>query len=90
MTVQVHNPAEGDDHMTEATKQQIEEAILEALDNGHESAKQLLHEAGQTLAQRGRQTDRYRLRQGLYRLMSDGKITLDPGFVPCATQAASA
>lgn len=76
--------------MTEATKQQIEEAILAALDNGHESAKQLLRDAGQSLERLGRQTDRYRLRQGLYRLMSDGRITLDPGFVPCATQAAGA
>lgn len=76
--------------MTEATKQQIEEAILAALDNGHESAKQLLRDAGQSLERLGRQTDRYRLRQGLYRLMSDGRITLDPGFVPCAAQAAGA
>lgn len=76
--------------MTEATEHEIEVAILAALGDRHQSAKQLLEHVGEVMIQEGRRTDRYRLRQGLYRLMSDGMISLDPGFVPCATQAASA
>ncbi len=76
--------------MTEATEHEIEVAILAALDDRHQSAKQLLEHVGEVMIQEGRRADRYRLRQGLYRLMSDGMISLDPGFVPCATQATSA
>ena len=76
--------------MTEASEQEIEKAILAALDCGYESAKQLLRHVGEDMGQQGREIDRFTLRQGLYRLMSDGRVRLDPGFVPCATQPATA
>ena len=92
MTVGVRSArhsTEGGNPMTEATELEIEHAILAALNDGHQSAKRLLKHVGTSMAQQGKQADRYRLRQGLYRLMSDGKIRLDPGFVPCSTQPAS-